>query len=68
MPKRADVTAMNSLFTELQNLKALRVTFLGQGDTEVADAIQRAMRELQSPAVSAAANQVSGAAFDVSRP
>jgi hypothetical protein len=68
MPKRADVTAMNSLFTELQNLKALRATFLAQGDTEVADAIQRAMRELQHPSVANAANQVPGAAFDVSRP
>lgn len=68
MPKRANATAMNSLFTELQNLKALQATMILQGDTEVADAIRRAMLELQAPAVSAAMGQVSGATGDVRNP
>lgn len=65
---RANVTAANSLFTELQNLKALRVTLLSQGDQELADAVQRAMRELQTDNVTGALNQIPGAAFDATRP
>lgn len=65
---RANLTAANSLWTELQNLKALRVTLLSQGDRELAGAVQRAMRELQTDNVSGAINQIPGAAFDVTRP
>lgn len=65
---RANSTAANALFTELQNLKALRITLLSQGDRELANAVQRAMRELQTDNVSGACNQISGAAFDVTRP
>lgn len=68
MPKRANSTAMNSLFTEIQALAALRATFLGQGDREIANAIQRAIRELQHPSVTGPAGQVPGAAFDATRP
>lgn len=65
---RANLTAANSLFTALQGLKTLRATLLSQGDQELADAVQRAMRELQTDNVSGACNQISGAAFDVTRP
>lgn len=65
---RANVTAANSLWTELQNLKALRVSLLSQGDRELAGAVQRAMRELQTDNVASAINQIPGAAFDVTRP
>lgn len=67
MSKRANATAMNALWAELQNLRSLHTTFQAQGDREVADAISRAIRELQHPAVSGAANQVPGASFDVTR-
>jgi len=68
MPKRADATAMNALWAEIQNLKTVYTTFVNQGDREVADAIQRAIRELQHPSVSGPAGQVQGVTFDVSRP
>lgn len=65
---RANLTAANSLWTELQNLKTLRVTLLGQGDRELAAAVQRAMRELQTDNVAGSINQIPGATFDVTRP
>lgn len=65
---RANVTAANAFFAELQALKALRVSLLAQGDRELASAVQRAMREMQSASVAGAMNQIPGAAFDVSRP
>jgi hypothetical protein len=68
MSKRANATALNSVFTEIQNLKALHATLMLQGDREVGDAVQRAMRELQSPTVTGAAGQVSGVTFDATRP
>lgn len=65
---RANLAAANTLWTELQNLKALRATLLNQGDQELADAVHRAMRELMTDNVSGAINQIPGAAFDVTRP
>jgi hypothetical protein len=65
---RANLTTVNTLFTELQNLKALRTSFIAQGDQELGDAVGRAMRELQTDNVSGACNQVPGATFDVTRP
>jgi hypothetical protein len=67
MPKRADATSMNALWTELQNLKTLYNTMVLQGDREVADAVQRAMRELMHVSVTGPASQV-GVTFDASRP
>lgn len=68
MPFRCNLTAANSLWTELQNLKTLRATMLAQGDRELAGAVQRAMRELQTDNVASAVGQVPGASFDVTRP
>lgn len=68
MPKRADATTMNLVWTEIQHLKALYTALVNQGDREVADAVLRAIRELQHPSVTGAAGQVPGVTFDATRP
>lgn len=65
---RANAATMNLVWAEIQALKALNATLLAQGDREVADAAQRALRELQSPTVTGAAGQVPGVTFDATRP
>jgi len=64
---RAQASAITTLRAEMQNLKALRQTFLSQGDRELATAAQRALREFQTSSVAGAVNQ-STAAFDVNNP
>lgn len=68
MPKRATAGTMNGVWTEIQNLKALYTALVLEGDRDVADAVQRSIRELQHPSVTGPAGQVPGVTFDATRP